>query len=91
VPLETRGAIARYDATRDVLELHGRPSARIRTAICCAHGWAKPSSVTSECHIGGGFGVRGEIYPEDVLVCAAALKLGRAVKWIRTGARLDGV
>ena len=35
-----------------------------------------------EGHVGGGFGVRGEIYPEDVLVCAAALKLGRPVKWI---------
>src|SRR5580700_5804217 len=35
-----------------------------------------------EGHVGGGFGVRGEIYPEDVLVCAAALKLGRPIKWI---------
>ena len=25
-----------------------------------------------EGHVGGGFGVRGELYPEDVLVCAAA-------------------
>ena len=29
-----------------------------------------------------GFGVRGEIYPEDILVLAAALKLERPVKWI---------
>ena len=35
-----------------------------------------------EGHVGGGFGVRGEIYPEDVLVCLAALRLGRPVKWI---------
>ena len=27
-------------------------------------------------------GIRGELYPEDVLVCAAALKFGRPVKWI---------
>src|SRR4029077_6550805 len=33
-----------------------------------------------EGHVGGGFGVRGEIYPEDVLVCVAALRLARAVK-----------
>ena len=33
-------------------------------------------------HVGGGFGIRGELYPEDVLVCAAALRLGRPVKWI---------
>jgi carbon-monoxide dehydrogenase large subunit/6-hydroxypseudooxynicotine dehydrogenase subunit gamma len=35
-----------------------------------------------EGHVGGGFGVRGELYPEDVLVCLAALRLKRPVKWI---------
>jgi CO/xanthine dehydrogenase Mo-binding subunit len=35
-----------------------------------------------EGHVGGGFGIRGEIYPEDVLVCAAALKFRKAIKWI---------
>jgi carbon-monoxide dehydrogenase large subunit/6-hydroxypseudooxynicotine dehydrogenase subunit gamma len=42
-----------------------------------------PSSITvHEAHVGGGFGIRGELYPEDVLVCVAAMRLGRAVKWI---------
>ena len=35
-----------------------------------------------ESHVGGGFGIRGELYPEDVLVCVAAMRLGRPVKWI---------
>jgi CO/xanthine dehydrogenase Mo-binding subunit len=35
-----------------------------------------------EGHVGVGFGVRGELYPEDVLVCAAALRFRRPVKWI---------
>ena len=35
-----------------------------------------------EVDVGGGFGVRGELYPEDVLVPFAALRLGRPVKWI---------
>ena len=35
-----------------------------------------------EGHVGGGFGIRGELYPEDLLVCAAAIKLKRPVKWI---------
>ena len=35
-----------------------------------------------EGHVGGGFGIRGEIYPEDVLVCAAALAFKRPIKWI---------
>ena len=35
-----------------------------------------------EGHVGGGFGIRGEIYPEDVLVCAAALTFRTPIKWI---------
>jgi CO/xanthine dehydrogenase Mo-binding subunit len=42
-----------------------------------------PTSVhLKEGHTGGGFGIRGELYPEDVLVSAAALKFDRPVKWI---------
>jgi carbon-monoxide dehydrogenase large subunit len=35
-----------------------------------------------EADVGGGFGVRGEFYPEDFLIPFAAKKLNRAVKWI---------
>jgi aerobic carbon-monoxide dehydrogenase large subunit len=84
VPLETRGAIARHDAGRDVLELHG--AAKVphwnRDAIARMLG-RDPSTVhLIEGHVGGGFGVRGELYPEDVLVCIAALRFERPVKWI---------
>ena len=84
VPLETRGAIARYDEARDVLELHG--AAKVphwnRDAIAHMLGREKESVQLYEGHVGGGFGVRGEIYPEDILVCAAALKFKHPIKWI---------
>ena len=35
-------------------------------------------------HIGGGFGSKGPLYREYVLICHLALKLGRPVKWIAT-------
>jgi CO/xanthine dehydrogenase Mo-binding subunit len=38
----------------------------------------------TEVDVGGGFGVRGELYPEDILVPLAALRLGRPVKWIES-------
>jgi CO/xanthine dehydrogenase Mo-binding subunit len=84
VPIETRGAIARYDGQRDILEMHG--AAKVphwnRDRIAAMLG-RKPDTVhLFEGHVGGGFGVRGELYPEDVLVCAAALKFHRPVKWI---------
>jgi aerobic carbon-monoxide dehydrogenase large subunit len=84
VPIETRGAIARYDPGSDVLELHG--AAKVphwnRDNIARMLG-RDPSTVhLFEGHVGGGFGIRGELYPEDVLVCVAAMRLGRPVKWI---------
>ena len=35
-----------------------------------------------EVDVGGGFGARGEFYPEDFLVAFAARKFGHPVKWI---------
>jgi aerobic carbon-monoxide dehydrogenase large subunit len=84
VPMETRGAIARYDAVRDVLELYG--AAKVphwnRDQIARMLGRSPACVQLYEGHVGGGFGVRGELYPEDVLVCAAAVKFQRPVKWI---------
>ncbi len=84
VPLETRGAIARYDETRDILELHG--AAKVphwnRDTLAQMLGRKRESVQLFEGHVGGGFGIRGELYPEDVLVCAAALKFRKPIKWI---------
>ncbi len=84
VPLETRGAIGRYDSARDVLELHGAAKVphKNRETLSRLFGRSPASLHLFESHVGGGFGVRGEIYPEDILVLAAALRLGRPVKWI---------
>jgi len=84
VPMETRGAIARYDEARDILELHG--AAKVphwnRDTLAQMLGRRKESVQLYEGHVGGGFGIRGEIYPEDILVCVASLKFRRPVKWI---------
>jgi aerobic carbon-monoxide dehydrogenase large subunit len=84
VPLETRGAIARYDPARDLLELHG--AAKIphinRRAIAQMIGLRLEQIHVYQDHVGGGFGIRGELYPEDVLACLAALRLKRPIKWI---------
>jgi carbon-monoxide dehydrogenase large subunit/6-hydroxypseudooxynicotine dehydrogenase subunit gamma len=84
VPLETRCAIGRYDAARGVLELHGAAKVPHRNQELLARMLRLPPSTihVHESHVGGGFGVRGELYPEDVLVCVAAKRFGRPVKWI---------
>jgi carbon-monoxide dehydrogenase large subunit/6-hydroxypseudooxynicotine dehydrogenase subunit gamma len=84
VPLECRGAIARYDAARDMLELHGAAKVPHRNREQLAKLLNRPLASVNlfEGHVGGGFGVRGEFYPEDGLACLGAIRLGRPVKWI---------
>ena len=84
VPMETRGAIGRYDAARDVLELHGAAKVPHRNKETLVRMLERsPHGIhLFEGHTGGGFGIRGELYPEDVLVLLAAMRLGRPVKWI---------
>jgi len=84
VPLETRGAIAFYDHGRDVLELYGAAKVPHWNRDALARMLGRPASSVHlhEGHTGGGFGVRGELYPEDVLACLGALRLRRPVKWI---------
>ncbi|MFZ0424583.1 MAG: xanthine dehydrogenase family protein molybdopterin-binding subunit [Xanthobacteraceae bacterium] len=84
VPLETRGAIGRYDAARDVLELHGAAKVphRNRESLALMLNRSPAGIHLYEGHVGGGFGIRGEIYPEDILVLAAAMRLRRPVKWL---------
>ncbi|MBK19992.1 MAG: xanthine dehydrogenase [Rhodospirillaceae bacterium] len=84
VPMECRGAIGRYDASRDVLEMYGAAKVPHRNRDTLCRMLNRPASGVHlfEGHTGGGFGIRGELYPEDVLVCVAAMRLGRPVKWI---------
>jgi aerobic carbon-monoxide dehydrogenase large subunit len=84
VPLECRGVVSAYDprtdsatiwsstqvvhwVRREAAALLGLPEARVR---CLA------------LDVGGGFGGKGHVYPEDLLVTFLARKLGRPVRWI---------
>lgn len=84
VPIETRGAIGHYDSATDMLKMYG--AAKVphwnRAQIAKMLGRDPAGIHCYEGHVGGGFGIRGELYPEDVLVCLAALRFARPVKWI---------
>ena len=84
VPLETRGAIAVPEPDTGILRMYG--AAKVphynRQALAAMLGLSLDKIHLHEGHVGGGFGIRGELYPEDVLACAAALRLKRPVKWI---------
>ncbi|MDA2987894.1 MAG: molybdopterin-dependent oxidoreductase, partial [Actinomycetota bacterium] len=83
VPMETRGLVVEYDPLSDGLIIHG--STKVphsnRNQLSEHLGIARSRIRMRETAIGGGFGVRGEYYPEDFLVAWAALRLHRSVKW----------
>ena len=85
--LETRGLVAVPPAPAGG-ELHLIGSTKCihinRTILAPIFGIPVGALRLTEVDVGGGFGVRGELYPEDILVPLAAMKLGRPVKWIES-------
>ena len=83
VPLETRGALADFDPASGILTMKGAAKVPHYNRDQVARMLDLPADLVHliQGHVGGGFGVRGELYPEDVLVCQAALRLKRPVKW----------
>ena len=88
VPMETRGLVAVPDrgaaVGRGRLTIWGPTKVTHfnRGVLAAMLGWPEHRIRLVEPDVGGGFGARGEFYPEDFLVPCAALRLGRPVKWI---------
>jgi aerobic carbon-monoxide dehydrogenase large subunit len=84
LPLETRGLVAEWDSERGHLTVWGSTKVlwHNRKATAVALGLASEQVDLIGLDVGGGFGVRGELYPEDFLVPFMARALKRPVKWI---------
>ena len=84
VPMEPRGILAEWDAARTKLTCSGAVKVPFpNRRILADHLKLAPNNISMvENDVGGGFGVRGEFYPEDFLVPFAARHTGRPVKWI---------
>jgi carbon-monoxide dehydrogenase large subunit len=82
--METRGLLAEWDATAGRLTVSGAAKLPFfnRRALAGMMGLPEGAVDYIEYDVGGGFGARGEFYPEDFLVAFAARKFGRPVKWI---------
>ena len=83
-PLETRGLIAAWDAAGSRLRLEGTAKVphTARKFLALMLGVPVGDIEMVEHDNGGGFGVRGELHPEDFLIPAAARLAGRPLKWI---------
>jgi carbon-monoxide dehydrogenase large subunit len=82
--METRGLLAEWDAAKGHMTVSGITKVPFhnRRILAKQMGLDETAVTMIEADVGGGFGVRGEFYPEDFLIPFAARKLNRPVKWV---------
>lgn len=80
--LETRAAIAVPDAQSIILHTQSQGAQYLRNLLVDVMGCASDAIHVVTPDVGGAFGIRGLLYPEQVLVKHAARVLGRPVKWV---------
>jgi carbon-monoxide dehydrogenase large subunit len=82
--METRNAIGQYDAERDFYTLYsgnqGSANLRERVGKAVLNVPSDRMRVVNK-DVGGGFGMKAFMYPEQPLVLIAAKKTGRTVRW----------
>lgn len=84
VPLEPRCLLADNDPSNGRLTVWGAAKVKHfnRRILATLLGRTPESIRCIEGDVGGGFGARGEFYPEDYLIPWLAIELGRPVKWV---------
>jgi carbon-monoxide dehydrogenase large subunit len=83
VPIETRGIVATPEGPDGRLTLwtSSQSPYGLRAVIAGAFGLHEEQVRVVVVDTGGGFGIKGHAYSEDLIVAAAARRLGRPVKW----------
>jgi aerobic carbon-monoxide dehydrogenase large subunit len=82
VTMETRGLVAHWDGAHMTVSGAAKVPFATRRTLAKTLDLEVAQIDMIEVDVGGGFGVRGEFYPEDFLVPFASRQLGRPVKWI---------
>jgi aerobic carbon-monoxide dehydrogenase large subunit len=84
LPMEPRGLLAEWDAARRRMTVLGAAKVPFfnRDTLATMLGLSPAHVDLIENDVGGGFGARGEFYPEDFLIPFAARHVGRPVRWL---------
>jgi carbon-monoxide dehydrogenase large subunit len=84
IPMECRGVIGAYDRRTDSVTIWSATqvvhSVRREAASVLRLPESRVRSVALD--VGGGFGTKGHVYPEDLLIPFLARMVGRPVRWI---------
>jgi CO/xanthine dehydrogenase Mo-binding subunit len=83
-PMETRGVVAEYSAVADLLTVWASSQVphQVRQFICEVLGLEPHRVRVVAPDVGGGFGAKLIVYPEDVLIPFLALRFARPVRWL---------
>jgi CO/xanthine dehydrogenase Mo-binding subunit len=83
-PMETRGLVAEYSAMAGLLTVWASSQVphQVRQFICGVLGLEPHRVRVMAPDVGGGFGAKLIVYPEDVLIPFLALRFGRPVRWL---------
>jgi carbon-monoxide dehydrogenase large subunit len=84
MPLETRGVVADWDQSRSRVDVwtSSQVPHMVATAIRRATGWSHADVRVAVPDVGGGFGPKANVYPEEVLLPWISRRLKRRVAWI---------
>jgi carbon-monoxide dehydrogenase large subunit len=84
--MEPRCSLASYDkeTERLTLRLSSQMPSGARDSLCGALGLPPEKIRVVVGDVGGGFGMKTGLYPEDIVVAYAARQIGRPVKWTPT-------
>jgi len=81
-PLEPRGILADWDGDALTVWSANQAPSIMRTALADALGLPHARVRIVSPDVGGGFGLKMQVFPEDVAVAALARRLGRPLKWL---------
>ncbi|HEU5197494.1 MAG TPA: xanthine dehydrogenase family protein molybdopterin-binding subunit [Methylomirabilota bacterium] len=82
VPIEGRAVLAAPEGERLTVWSSTQVPFNVRTAVASALGIPEASVRVVAPDVGGGFGIKGHVYPEEIMIPAIARRLGRPVKWV---------
>jgi carbon-monoxide dehydrogenase large subunit len=83
-PLEPRGIVADWDGDTLTVWASTQIPSVLRSALAASLGLDEPRVRVVTPDVGGGFGLKTHVFPEELAVAALARLLGRPVKWIET-------
>ena len=86
MPIEGRGVLAAPEATGPRLTVWSSTQVpyAVRAAVASVLSMAEQHVRVIVPEVGGGFGIKGHVYPEEILVPAVARHVRRPVRWIET-------